>query len=79
MPKPENQMKLHIAVITTYPPGKGSLNEYAYHFIRSLRKKEEVTKLTLLTDELPAGESYPAAHQETHSAADSDSDEPNVW
>ncbi len=79
MPKPENQMKLHIAVITTYPPGKGSLNEYAYHFIRSLRKKEEVTKLTLLADELPAGESYPAAHQETHSTADSDSDEPNVW
>jgi glycosyltransferase involved in cell wall biosynthesis len=50
---------LKIALVTTYPPGKGSLNEYAYHFVRFLRQKQEVRELVLLVDELPAGEEYP--------------------
>ena len=49
---------MRIAVITTYPPGAGSLNEYAYHFVRFLRTKPEVSEVVLLTDELPAGEVY---------------------
>jgi Glycosyltransferase Family 4 len=56
MQMPEPAMK--IAVVTTYPPGKGSLNEYAYHFIRYLRQKIEVSEILLFTDELPANESY---------------------
>ena len=50
--------KIHIAIVTTHPPGKGSLNEYAYHFVRFLRKKREVSQITLLVDDLPAGETY---------------------
>ena len=50
--------KMKIAVVTTYPPSKGSLNEYAYHFVRALREKNEVSEIILLTDELPAGERY---------------------
>lgn len=46
-------------MVTTYPPGKGSLNEYAYHFVRALRQKAEVERLTLLVDELPDGAAYP--------------------
>ena len=49
---------MRIALVTTYPPGKGSLNEYAYHFVRALRAKPEVNEVVLLTDELPAGEAY---------------------
>lgn len=49
---------LHIALITTYPPGTGTLNEYAYHFVRALREKPEVGMVTLLADELPDGQSY---------------------
>jgi len=51
---------MRIAIVTTFPPGKGSLNEYAFHFVRALRQKPEVSELILLTDELPEGESYPA-------------------
>lgn len=50
--------KIHIAIVTTHPPGKGSLNEYAYHFVRFLRKKREVSQITLLVDSLPPGETY---------------------
>ena len=50
---------MHIAIVTTYPPGKGSLNEYAYHFIRALRQKPEVERVTLLVDSLPDGAGYP--------------------
>ena len=49
---------LRIAVVSTHPPGKGSLNEYAYHFVRILRAKPEVREVILLADELPAGETY---------------------
>lgn len=54
MPTPS----MRLAVVTTYPPGKGSLNEYAYHFVRFLRQKEDVHEVILLVDELPPGATY---------------------
>ena len=54
---------MHAAIVTTYPPGKGSLNEYAYHFVRALRRKPEVSRVSLLVDNLPDGAAYP---QEDH-------------
>ena len=50
--------KLRLALVTTHPPGKGSLNEYAYHFVRFLRHKEEVAEVILLVDHLQDGEQY---------------------
>jgi glycosyltransferase involved in cell wall biosynthesis len=50
---------MRVAIISTYPPSKGSLNEYAYHFVSHLQQKSEVSELILLVDELPAGEAYP--------------------
>ena len=50
---------MHVAIVTTYPPGKGTLNEYAYHFVRALRTKEEITHITLLVDNLPDAAEYP--------------------
>lgn len=50
---------MRIAVVSTYPPSKGSLNEYGYHFITHLRQKAEVTEVTVLADELPDGRPYP--------------------
>jgi glycosyltransferase involved in cell wall biosynthesis len=50
---------MKIAIVTTHPPGKGSLNEYAFHFVRFLRTKfENVSEIVLLVDELPEGEKY---------------------
>lgn len=49
---------MHLAIVTTYPPGTGTLNEYAYHFVRILRRKPEVQAVTLLVDELPKGQCY---------------------
>lgn len=54
---------MRIAIVTTHPPSKGSLNEYAYHFVRFLKTKvENVKEIILLLDELPAGESYSTQH-----------------
>lgn len=55
---------LRLALVTTYPPGVGSLNEYAFHFVRAFSKKQEVTDLYLLVDELPPGKSYGAEETE---------------
>ena len=41
---------MKLAIITAYPPSKVTLNEYAYHLVKQLRQKEEVTELILLTD-----------------------------
>jgi glycosyltransferase involved in cell wall biosynthesis len=46
-------------LVTTHPPGTGSLNEYAFHFVRALRRKPEVSEVVLLLDELPEGAPYP--------------------
>lgn len=49
---------MRIAIVSTLPPGTGSLNEYGYHFVRTLLQKPEVDELILLTDELPEGQQY---------------------
>lgn len=50
---------MKIALVSTYPPSKGSLNEYAFHFVKHLRTKAEVSEIVLLGDELETG-GYPA-------------------
>jgi len=44
---------MKLAIITAYPPSKVTLNEYAYHLVKSFRTKENITELILLTDETP--------------------------
>ena len=51
--------KMRITLDCTHPLSKGSLNEYAYHFVRYLGQKPEVSDLILLTDELSEGQHYP--------------------
>jgi len=60
---------LRIAIVTTHPPGTGSLNEYAYHFVRFLRQKPEVGEVILLADELPPGQEYESEDLEAPSYA----------
>ncbi|MEZ4675109.1 MAG: glycosyltransferase [Caldilineaceae bacterium] len=60
---------MKIAVISPYPPSQGTLNEYAYHFVRALRQKPDVDEVIVLSDELPVGESYPAPEKGTRQMA----------
>lgn len=41
---------MKLAIITAYPPSKVTLNEYAYHLVKSFRLSKNVTELILLTD-----------------------------
>jgi len=50
---------MRIAIVSTYPPSKGSLNEYAYHFVNHLSAKPEVSEIIILADELPDNQPYP--------------------
>lgn len=60
--------KLRLGFVTTYPPGTGSLNEYAFHFVRAFRTKQEVAELHLFVDELPPGKTYGTAPKEIEQA-----------
>lgn len=59
---------MRIALVSTYPPSKGSLNEYAYHFVNYLRQKPEITDIVILADELPEGQ-YPTIPTEAGKAS----------
>lgn len=45
-------MPMHIALVTAFPPSKGSLNEYGFHFARALGNKAEVRQLSIVADTL---------------------------
>lgn len=60
---------MKIAVISPYPPSQGTLNEYAYHFVRALRQKPEVDDVVVLSDELPGNERYAARQARTRGQA----------
>ncbi len=49
---------MKIALVSPYPPSKGTLNEYAFHLVQSLIKKDVIEKITILSDYLPDGYSY---------------------
>jgi glycosyltransferase involved in cell wall biosynthesis len=51
---------MRIAVVTTHPPGTGTLNEYGYHFVEALRQKPEVSEVILLVDHLEDNQQYEA-------------------
>ena len=51
---------LSIAIVSPYPPSKGTLNEYAFHLVEQFKKKSEIREIHLITDILPNGESYSA-------------------
>lgn len=49
---------LRIAVVTTHPPSRNTLNEYGFHLIKALRQKEEVAEIILLAEEPPVDQAY---------------------
>ncbi len=51
--------KIKLAIVSPYPPSKGTLNEYAFHLVQQFKKKEEISELVLITDILPDNKEYP--------------------
>ncbi|RVU90920.1 glycosyltransferase family 1 protein [Flavobacterium columnare] len=41
---------MKLAVITSFPPSKVTLNEYGYHLVKNFVQKEDVTELILMCD-----------------------------
>jgi glycosyltransferase involved in cell wall biosynthesis len=50
--------RLRVALVTSFPPSRGDLNEYGYHLARALRDNPRV-ELTILADEVDAQEEPP--------------------
>ncbi len=44
-----------IGVVTAFPPGRNSLNEFGYHLARHLSVQPEVSEVVLYADETPEG------------------------
>jgi len=48
---------MKIAIVSPYPPSKGTLNEYAFHLVKNFVNKENVKEIVILSDRI--SESYP--------------------
>lgn len=51
--------KLKVAIVSSYPPSKRTLNEYGFYLINHFRGKgTDYEKVTLISDVLPQGQSF---------------------
>ena len=50
--------KLKVALVSPFPPSKGTLNEYAYHLVKHMQNNEGFSEIVVITDKLPEGETY---------------------
>ena len=50
---------MRLAIITAFPPSKVTLNEYAFHLVKELRRNKKVTELFLLTDKTDGDKTIP--------------------
>jgi glycosyltransferase involved in cell wall biosynthesis len=48
-----------IGIVTAFPPGKNSLNEFGWHFVTNLAPKREVAEVVLYADQTPDGAPTP--------------------
>lgn len=60
---------MHLALVSAFPPSRGSLNEYGFHFARALRAHPMVTRLSIVADiveDQAAGFGDPDLHRVWH-------------
>lgn len=43
---------MKVAIISPYPPSKGTLNEYAFHLVQNFKNKSELEEIIILTDRI---------------------------
>ncbi len=49
---------MRLAIVSPYPPSKGTLNEYNFHLVNHFQNKVMIDEIHLLTDTLPNGIEY---------------------
>ncbi len=49
---------IKLAIVSPYPPSKGTLNEYAHHLVNYFKDKVELSEVIILSDTLPEGVEY---------------------
>ncbi len=59
MPSHPTTTGRRLGVVTTMPPGTGSLGEYGLHLVGALADKPDVRQVVVLTDHLPDGLTHP--------------------
>jgi len=52
---------LRVAVVTAFPPGRNSLNEFGFHLVRHLAVQDDVAEVVAVVDETDAGAPEPMA------------------
>ncbi len=53
---------IKVAIVSPYPPSMGTLNEYAYHMVKQMKTKRDISEIIILTDEID--DAYPEQIEE---------------
>jgi len=57
---------LILAIVSPYPPSKGTLNEYAFHLVEQFKIKSDIKEIHIITDILPDNKIYPSEGRPEH-------------
>ncbi len=57
---------LILAIVSPYPPSKGTLNEYAFHLVEQFKIKSDIKEIHIITDILPNNKTYPSEGRPEH-------------
>ena len=58
--------QITLAIVSPYPPSKGTLNEYAFHLIEQFKLKTAIKEIHIITDILPDNNTYPSEGRSEH-------------
>lgn len=48
-------MSIRIGVVSAFPPGRNSLNEFGFHLVKHMAENDEISEVVLFADETEAG------------------------
>jgi len=48
-------MSIRIGVVSAFPPGRNSLNEFGFHLVKHMAQNDEISEVVLFADETDAG------------------------
>ena len=57
---------LKLAIVSPYPPSKGTLNEYAYHLVAQFAQKPAIEEIIIFSDQLPGKMGYESSSEYPH-------------
>jgi glycosyltransferase involved in cell wall biosynthesis len=68
MPNRQPQRRIHVGLVSCYPPSTGPLSEYSYHLAQEYAKNPQISKVTIICDTVNKAHENPGSKIEIASS-----------